>query len=341
MKPKQALYPIFNALALPFSLQQLIQQSEQFLLLPVYHTVSNRPLPHLKHLYPIKNSKAFEADVDFLLQHFKPVSALDIQRHITGEKPIKTPSFHLSFDDGMRDCIETIAPILQKKGVSATFFINNDFTDNQSLFFRHHISILIERIQRKQVSFAQKKEALSILSDANLHATSLIKAIKSLQHRQQHLLKKVSLALGFDAAQYLQKERPYMTLAEVQQLHQQGFHIGAHSVNHPYYQHLSLEEQLQQTKASMAFVQKHFPSACASFAFPYTSTDISMAFFDKIKQEVNASYGTSGLKIDSVKAHLHRLPMEGVPFSARTIIKGEYFFFLLKMKLHKHHYERS
>jgi peptidoglycan/xylan/chitin deacetylase (PgdA/CDA1 family) len=330
MKIKQAFYPLLNLATFPFSLPFLIEKSEQPLLLPVYHTVSDRLLPHVGYLYPVKNTSQFEKDIDFLLKNFKPVSIDEIEGHAKGNPRIRKPSFHLSFDDGMRDCIEVIAPILLKKGISATFFINPAFVDNKNLFYRHQVSLLIHQIETKQVAKSQIQAVKMLLKEANLFEQDMTRSLSNLKDEHKDLIRLMASCLEVNFKDYLKKERPYMTLAEIQRLEKDGFHIGGHSVNHLRYQEIDLNEQLSETRGSLEFVQKNLHSSPRTFAFPYSSDEVSKEFFTTLENEMDLSFGTSGLTLDSIPTHFHRLPMEGMPLSPKTMIKGEYAFFLLK-----------
>jgi len=54
-----------------------IQKSGVDAIFPFYHAVSGRPLPHMKHLYEIKEPNQFEADLDYMLEHFTAVKMSD------------------------------------------------------------------------------------------------------------------------------------------------------------------------------------------------------------------------------------------------------------------------
>lgn len=127
------------------------------LFLPFYHTVSNTELPHIQHLYPIKTAKQFEKDLDFLLQYFEPIAMDTLAKQIQQQKPFDRPSFHLTFDDGLSGCYHIIAPILKRKGIPASFFINSDFVDNQGLFYRYQVSLLLHHLKNSVVLDVQKK----------------------------------------------------------------------------------------------------------------------------------------------------------------------------------------
>src|SRR4051812_34696580 len=72
-------------------------------LLPYQHTVSDEALLHIKHLYNYKNVAQFTLELDYLLRHFKPVSADDVLDSINKKKALPAGSFLLSFDDGFKE----------------------------------------------------------------------------------------------------------------------------------------------------------------------------------------------------------------------------------------------
>jgi len=105
----------------------LTKITNQRLILPMYHCVSDKPIIHLQNLYKIPNKKQFENDLNFILKNFKPASLEDIVNHANGNKIIEENSFHLTFDDGFTEVFENAIPILERKGIPATLFINTSF----------------------------------------------------------------------------------------------------------------------------------------------------------------------------------------------------------------------
>ena len=159
---------------------------------PFYHVVSNEYLPHLSHLYPYRNESQFEEDLDTMLKVYKPVSIEDYLKGSprSGEKP----QIVFSFDDGLIECHQYIAPLLKKKGVPAIFFLNNDFIDNRGLFFRYKASLLLEHIGRDPLLLVQAAQYM------NIPAEQVKKAILMITYKQRFLLDGLSMDLGFDEA---------------------------------------------------------------------------------------------------------------------------------------------
>ena len=135
---------------------------------------------------------------------------------------------------------------------------------------------------------------------------------------------------------FLNKEQPYLTTEQMKALSAQGFTIGAHSVDHPYYYEIPLEEQLRQTRESLDFVASTVNQKRKLFAFPFTDFNVSKKFFEEIKPAVDLSFGTAGLKNDEIPFNYQR--MEGEKSKMKSIesaIKEEYLKYMVKFFLRR------
>src|SRR5690606_3688695 len=88
--------------------------------------------------------------------------------------------------------------------------------------------------------------------------------------------------LNIDFVEFLQNEKPYMNWDEIKELSEQGFYMGGHSINHPYYYQTSLEEQIKQTKESVDIVKEKLNLNYRIFSFPFTDFKVTMRFFNHI-----------------------------------------------------------
>jgi peptidoglycan/xylan/chitin deacetylase (PgdA/CDA1 family) len=300
------------------NLMNLLQKiTNQKILLPFYHTVAEQPLPHIKHLYHTKTVKEFQKDLEFLLQHFEPIDAETLYHFHLNKTVPKKPVFHLTFDDGLREIYEIVVPILLEKGVPATFFINSGFADNKTLFYRYHASLAIEKLQTEE-------KFTNVLKNEILNCSYQNKDALFQYFSQQ------------EVNDFLKKEQPYLTTEQIKTLGAQGFTIGAHSVNHPYYYEISLEEQLYQTRESLDFISSIVNQKLRLFAFPFTDFKVSKKFFEKIQPAVDLSFGTAGLKNDEISFNLQRIAAEGKNAkSLESILRKEYLKFVGKFFLGK------
>ena len=286
-------------------------------IVPFYHVVSDGDCPHIKHLYRYKGVKQFEQDLDYLTKYYQPVAATDLNDVISGKYKGKKTML-LTFDDGLREMYDTVAPILLRKGIPAVFFLNTDFTDNKDLMFRYKVSLLIEEYKKRGVD---KRSLLNIRNR------------KELQEYEQIV----------DFKSFLQSYQPYMSTPQIKDLVSKGFSIGGHSCSHPYYADISLDQQLTQTLDSIDILQQNFDVGQRLFAFPFTDDGVSKGFFDKVFSDgkIDFSFGGAGIKNDVNPRQIQRIPMEGCDAGAEQLLKSEYLYYLLRMPLFKNTINRT
>ncbi|MEA3445573.1 MAG: polysaccharide deacetylase family protein [Bacteroidota bacterium] len=341
MTVKKNIQSAIGLISQKVSLKLLMDLSGQKLIMPFYHTVSNGYLPHISALYKPKTSREFENDLDFFLKYYNPVCLDDLKTGVALKS--KKPVFFLSFDDGLKESKSIIAPILKRKGIPATFFVNSAFIDNRSLFFRYKTSLLVDAFQNKKKLKSAKKDICEILNVPNTDNNKIVSAILNLKYHQQKIINELAIILEVDFIEYLKTAQPYLSSEEIKKLQNEGFSIGAHSIDHPEFRFIPLEEQLRQTKESLLFVRQNFMPDILSFSFPFTDYAVEKLFFSKLKNMdiCDLSFACAGLKHDSISDHFQRIPMEDERGTAEQAIKFEYFYFILKSVIAKNNISRE
>ena len=296
-------------------LKTLIKISKQPLLLPFYHLVSDAPPLFVKNLYKPKTVKQFKEDLDFFLENYTPITLEEVIQYNKGEITLTKPSFHITFDDGLANFYHVIAPILKEKNIPATVFLNTDFVDNKELFYRYKASLLLLKIGKTDLINTNTGDVHDLLKKS---------------YKDRYLLDDLAEEIDFDIKQFLKEEKPYLTIEQIKTLQSQGFTFGAHSTNHPLYKDLSLQQQIQQTKESLQWVARNLQQKHAVFSFPFHDIDVSKQFFYDIKNDVELTFGTSGIKGDDIKTNLHRLDMEKSIRTTRKFLIREYLYVLVK-----------
>ncbi len=310
----------------------LANLTRQKTIFPFYHVVSNQDLPHLKHLYSYRSEAQFEEDLEALLRHFEPIS---IEDYLKGESNLgKKRRMVLSFDDGLAECHHYIAPLLKSKGIPAIFFLNNDFIDNRGLFFRYKASILVDYLSRDPVALIGAAEFLAIPEE------QVKNAILMINYRQVPLLDAISLHVGLDYAVYLRDQPVYMSTEHVNHLVKLGFHLGAHSMDHPEFFNMEEKKMVAQVSRSMTDLKERFKVDPACFAFPFTSDGVPERVIREILEDdiARVIFGTAGLKQTGSSDFIQRIPMEAGAFRARDLIRAEYLYYLMKAPFGRNHY---
>jgi len=320
----QARETIVSTVVSGFPISWLHRATGTRLIVPYYHVVSDYNLSHVEHLYKYKTPRQFEDDLHFLLKHYQPLDLLDVLSRMKSGRPLPKRAFLLTFDDGYREIYDVVAPVLMRKGISATFFVNTAFIDNTELCYLNKVSILVEHLAKVRPTV--ERQLLALLRAHNIRCDNATAGLVSLKYAQRDLLAQLADVMRVDFNDYLIKHQPYLTSANINSLIKDGFTIGAHSIDHPLYSALSLTEQLRQTVESVVGVRQMFQLSYGVFAFPHSDHNVTKEFFDTLSSlgVVDLSFGTAGLIRDSAPNHIQRFSLEKPLHSAQRIIAFQY-----------------
>ncbi|WP_277115466.1 polysaccharide deacetylase family protein [Chryseobacterium sp.] len=300
--------------------------------LPLYHSVSDKELPHLKHVIRYKTTQQFEDDLDHMAGNFQFVNWQEFKEFTSGNfKPQKKIAM-LTFDDGFREFYDIVVPILERKGIYACNFINPAFIDNKDMMFRCKASLLADAAEKKKTI---DPEIYFILSLKNADRSILQKKILSVNYQQKDILDRLAEKFEIDFKAYSKEYQPYLSTEELKELTRKGFGISSHSWDHPKYGDLSLKRQMETTYKTFDYLKEN-GFLYESFAFPFTDFEVKKEFFDELykNEDIYCSFGCAGIKLDSVKRNFQRIPME-MGESAAQILKREITYFRLKSLINK------
>jgi peptidoglycan/xylan/chitin deacetylase (PgdA/CDA1 family) len=293
--------------------------------------VNDSEVPHVKHLYRYRGEAEFKRDIDVLLRRFRPISLEELIAHLNGKGVLPRDSFLLTFDDGFREMQEVVAPILLEKGVPATFFVTTSCIDNHNLAHHNKLSLVLEHIF-KSGDAALTKEVSLWLSRLGVPGDDLKSRILTIDYHRRHLAEELAAVCEYDFGEYLVTSKPYLTSEQIRWLLKHGFAIGSHSVDHPLYATLSVEEQLSQTRESLRFLAERFQIHYRAFAFPHSDTGVKMDFFRVLFAEGNldVSFGTGGMLPHFFSRNFERFTMEKTSLPAERILAKQYARFLYR-----------
>lgn len=305
--------------------------------IPVYHAVSDYHLPHLKHIINYKTEKEFEKDLDIISRSFQFINWDEFKDFRNGNFKPKKKVALLTFDDGLVEFHDVVVPILERKGIYAINFVNTAFINNEDLMFRCKASLLMERVMQ-----IDKKplDAFPGIVRVDAFKKLLISRIRALTFDDSFILDQIALNFKVNFNVFLRDYKPYMDVSQLLSVAKKGFGISNHGHDHPLYNKLPLDLQIKNTLPNREFLEKRF--IAESFAFPFTDDGVKKEFFDEIYTTGNlfCTFGSAGLKLDSVEKNLQRIPMENGKDAAQTL-KEEIAYFKLKKLLNKNTINRK
>lgn len=311
-------------------LKIVITRSKQQILIPFYHAVTNTVPNFIGDLYAPRTIEDFEKDLDVLLEFYEPISLIDLISVLnSGKKPSKN-YFHLTFDDGLANFYDVIAPILIKRNIPATVFLNTNFVDNKELFFRYKASLLLSNYKKSNDYLKDKYHQFIVKNiGKNISVSDFLLGVN---FKNKENLDDLASELNINFNDFLASEKPYLTKNQIHKLIEQGFTFGAHSANHPLYSLLDLDTQIMQTNESINWVTNQFNLNYKAFSFPFNDVGISTNFYKLMKEEnlLDISFGTSGIKRDNIENNLQRISFEEAGKSAKLFLLKAYVKYFFK-----------
>ncbi|WP_430809899.1 MULTISPECIES: polysaccharide deacetylase family protein [unclassified Carboxylicivirga] len=323
------------AALLPFNRLRSLARAE--LVCVNYHSIKGWRGDALQARQPYRTAEEFEKDILFLKHNYQLVT---MEQLIAWKKegwPLPPNSLFITIDDGLKVVYDKMFPILEKHGIKPALFINPAFVDNADLHYRRKADMLLAFCSAHEEK-GQRLNAFMKEKGLNEEFDHLLANIK---YSDRALLDEMAGVLGFSYAEYLAREPVYLSSTEIKELRNAGWIIGAHSMDHPPYKELSIEEQVQQTLDSVSYVSEHFDAPCRLMAYPSNDSGLSLALFDETARGCDLSFGVQGLKKDVVPNHIHRIALEGSGVSAPTALKTAYLKYTIQKLFNKTVHQRD
>ena len=132
--------------------------------------------------------------------------------------------------------------------------------------------------------------------------------------------------MDVDFNDYLNNIQPYLNSDQIKSLIKKRFTIGAHSIDHPLYASISINEQIFQTIESIKLLREKFSLNYGAFAFPHSDRSVTKAFFNEINNSgfIDISFGTAGMIKDEINTNFQRFSLERPVIPARQKIGMEF-----------------
>jgi peptidoglycan/xylan/chitin deacetylase (PgdA/CDA1 family) len=172
----------------------------------------------------------------------------------------------ITFDDGYADNYSVAMPILQRHGLTATFFIATGFLDGGRMWN----DTIIETIRACQGAVLDLS-ALGLGSHVLGTVTAQQAAIASLIGQIKYHPVAQRISLTEEIARIAKVQPPQnlmMTSAEVKAMRQAGMQIGAHTVSHPILASLVDDQARQEIGDSKRFLEQLLGELVTVFAYP-------------------------------------------------------------------------
>ena len=260
--------------------------------------IFHRVLPQPDQLFPDDlDARAFETQMRWVRSWFN-VLPLDAAVEMLYSEALPARALSITFDDGYADNAEVAAPILQRLGLTATFFVTTGFMSGGCMWNDRIIEAVRHcrspQLDLRRIGFAPL--SLATPADRRLSIMSLLNGIKhrSPDERAAAVEALVQVADAPSAPSLM------MNAEQVKRLARIGMGVGAHTVTHPILTRLDSTAAKAEMLASKETLEQVLDRQVKLFAYPngvpredYAAEHVQMARACGFAAAVTTAWGAA------------------------------------------------
>ncbi len=228
--------------------------------------IFHRVLPEPDSLFPGEvDARRFDALMGWMQDWFNVLPLCEaVKRLQRGSLPARAAA--ITFDDGYADNHEVALPILQRHGLSATFFIATGFL-NGGRMFNDTVIETVRRCAEPALDLTRLGLGLHDLRSLDARRQAIAALLDSIKY--QPLAQRLETVSAMaETADVTLPDDLMMTARQVKALHEAGMEIGAHTVRHPILARLETEAAEQEIADSRDYLQELLGEPVTLFAYP-------------------------------------------------------------------------
>lgn len=281
-----------------------------------YHSVQDEEHPLAKSIGMgiIHPPRTFEAHMELVARRYVPVTLDDVLQFLRGEVRLPVRSVAITFDDGFADNYEIAAPILDRFGLKATFYVTAGSVEGPAPWFCRLNRVFHETSKREWADpFAERSWDLS---DSAMRREAFESALRSCGRmagsQQDDAVSSIEKAL--EVRPLLPEDRIMLDWRQVKALHEAGHIIGSHTMTHPNLAHIDVNEMHYEIEESKRVLEKQLGSPVIHFSYPapvlrphWTETTCSHA--EQVGYQTGVTAITGQVKFGDSPHSLVRLPI--------------------------------
>jgi peptidoglycan/xylan/chitin deacetylase (PgdA/CDA1 family) len=229
----------------------------------LYHDVGASPGPCTDGLGVTVSPEVWTKHLDYYEREY---AIVDLETVLHGRLPKR--ALLITFDDGYRSVLETVAPELRRRGLPAVLFPVVAALGNGRLLLDNLLCYLANTVglDRLETAVTGRQPTRSSLP------AILNGAVASLTYSERLALGgRLADELGVDEDALLRRNRLYLEPDDLPRLVERGFEIGCHTASHVHCRCLRADEARREIVDAAETLAKLAGRPVRAFAYPYGS----------------------------------------------------------------------
>lgn len=247
---------------------------------------------------------ALAAQVRYLVRHFKVVSLETMLDRLSNGSSSMAHELVLTFDDGLRNNLTVVYPILRELQIPATMFVCPALVGSGKWLWNHEMRCRLQTLSAPELAELRIK-----LLTPGTSVDAIVEWMKTLRLQQRRLaeatIKQASASFQPTAAQ--REAFDIMNWEELRSLDRHLITVGSHTLSHPILTTLSAEEIESEILESRRCLEQKLEQKVDFFCYPNGAYD--KRAYQLVRKTYRAAVTTeSGVINNGQKLDLHRLP---------------------------------
>jgi len=252
-------------------LKAVNQLTRQNITILRYHAVQDFPEEtdatvgaHIMH-----TTAVFTRQMEMISRQYQPLTMDDLADFVEGRKEFSKNAVVVTFDDGYTDNYEVAAPILQKYGIPATFYITVNTIGNRTVpwFIRTRHALWSTPLKEwtlpadgEHFSLETREQRVAAMRRLNNDCVQLA------GEAQEKFVSEIENSLEVEPP--APRNRFMMDWEQVTSLKNQGHIIGSHTLTHPNLAKLALSDMQREIAESKRIIDEKLSTNTVHFSYP-------------------------------------------------------------------------
>jgi peptidoglycan/xylan/chitin deacetylase (PgdA/CDA1 family) len=251
-----------------------------------------------------QEAQALTAQLYFLARHFKAVSLETMVDRLANNAAQETNEIVLTFDDGLRNNLSVVYPILRKLQLPATFFVCPELIETEAWLWNNEARCRLQTLSAPALSDLSK--SLLAPDDSSERIIEWMKTLPLQQRREAEKIINRATA-GFQPTSAQHAAFDMMNWHDLRSLDPRLITVGSHTMSHPILTTLSEQQIENELTESRHSLERHLQRPIDFFCYPNGSYDERA--YEMAKKTYRAALTTeNGVVHRHESLDLHRLP---------------------------------
>ena len=210
---------------------------------------------------------SFERHVAYLASRYCVLPLPEAVAYLREGKSLPANAVAITFDDGYADNLSA-ARVLQRHGVSGTFYITAGCLSGEAPFWPSEVRQIVERVSGESIALNATGTHVSIPCASPAERRSAIRTVAKLLKsntipvREQLRDQLRAAAAAFAPTSYM------LTWEQLREMQRLGMTIGSHTMTHPNLPSAGLEDARREIYDSRARLERELDAPVTMFSYP-------------------------------------------------------------------------